>query len=85
MDRIINEFNEFKKEVLSLSKEEIFEEHFKINFYCEVKECIVDMKLELKESTTLFGLWEFFLDREFASTDNYDSIIEMIKEYEEEY
>lgn len=58
------EFKEFKNDIISLSKEEIFEEAFKINFYTEVSNYILALPAEhelMKFNFKLNELLEFYI------------------------
>lgn len=84
LKRIEREFKDFQEEVLLLSKDEIFKNAYKINFYREVSECIVGGEYEIKDTTTLAGLYDFYLSNEYLSITTWSDIGVMISEYEYE-
>ena len=84
LKRIEREFEDFRNEILSLSKEKIFDEAYKIRFYREVSEWIVGGEYEIKNTTTLAGLYDFYLSNEYLSITTWSDIGVMISEYEYE-
>ncbi len=86
------EFNDFKNEMLSQTKEKIFEESFKINFYSEIRNYFNDNTLDEESyailvfdgQTGLFpGLWNKYLKWDEVSVTNYIDTGWFIKTYVE--
>ena len=81
--RIEKEYEDFRKEVLLLSKKEIFDMAYKINFYHEIWSFINDTGRKIKSKMTLADLYDFFLSREFTSITSYTDVEELFDYYEE--
>ena len=81
-ERIKKEYEDFRKEVLLLSKEEIFEEVFTIHFYktiyeyLEFKEDKIEDKISDKMS--LAELFEFYKNSEYLHYNTYEDIEDLI-------
>ena len=81
--RIEKEYEDFRKEVLLLSKKEIFDMAYKINFYHEIWSFINDTGRKIKSKMTLADLYDFFLSKEFTSIASYTDVEELFDYYEE--
>ena len=82
-ERIKKEYEDFRKEVLLLSKKEIFDMAYKINFYHEIWSFINDTGRKIKSKMTLADLYDFFLSKEFTSIASYTDVEELFDYYEE--
>lgn len=83
LKRINKEYEDFRKEVLLLSKKEIFDMAYKINFYHEIWSFINDTGRKIKSKMTLADLYDFFLSKEFTSIASYTDVEELFDYYEE--
>ena len=79
--KIEKEYEDFRNEVLSLSKEEIYNKSFKINFYVNVYEYLEFQEYDLPNKMTLSDLFEFYKKREYLNCNNYEDINLLIYEY----
>ena len=84
------EFEEFKQEELSKDKEEIFKDNYPIRFYDEIHEFLIcesalktcELEVIASEGTKFIGLlYDFYLDREYASISTWEEITDMIADY----
>lgn len=80
--RIKKEYENFREEVLLLSKEEIMNNAYKINFYHEVWSFIEDTERKVIDKMSLADLYDFYLSKEYTRIGNYDEIEELFEEYE---
>ena len=79
--KIEKEYENFKKGVLSLSKKEIYNKSFEINFYVNVYEYLEFQEYDLPNKMTLSDLFEFYKKREYLNCNNYEDINLLIYEY----
>ncbi len=85
-NRFVQEYEYIKSEVLNLSKEEIFERAFFINFYTEMynflkylsEEEIAKYKLE---NSSIYNLFEFFMSDDIYSINTKEEIIDFLDKY----
>lgn len=80
-ERIKKEYEDFRLEVLLLSKEEIYDEAFKIKFYTSMIEYLEEMQIDIKCYITLYDLFSFYTLREHLHCDNFLDIELLLKEY----
>jgi hypothetical protein len=91
------EFENFKNKMLKESKEEIFDNAYKIRFYTNVwdyiqylnkdtflEEAYIECLLQDFQSV-LTCLWDYFLKQEYASVETYDDTQDLIENYCEKY
>ena len=81
--RIEKEYENFRKEVLLLSKKEIFDMAYKINFYHEIWSFLNDTGRKIKSKMSLADLYDFFLSKEFTSIASYTDVEDLFSHYEE--
>lgn len=91
------EFDAFKKEELLKTKEEIFNDNYKIRFYDEMyeflgyAESLFDFKIrelrfiESEGTDFIRQIYDYFLGCEYASIASYDEITQMVHDYCEKY
>ena len=79
--RIEKEYEDFRNGVLSLSKEEIYNKSFEINFYVNIYEYLEFQEYNLLKKMTLLDLFEFYKKREYLNCNNYEDINLLIYEY----
>ena len=80
-EKIEKEYEDFRNEVLSLSKEEIYNKSFEINFYVNIYEYLEFQEYDIPEKMTLLDLFEFYKKREYLDCNNYEDIDLLIYEY----
>lgn len=83
LKKINKEYEDFKNEVLLLSKKEIFGMAYKINFYHEIWSFLNDTGRKIKFEMSLADLYDFFLSKEFTSIASYTDVEELFGYYEE--
>lgn len=83
LKRINKEYEDFRMEVLLLSKEEIFDMAYKINFYHEIWSFLNDTGRKIKSKMSLADLYDFFLSKDYTSIASYTAIEELLDNYEE--
>ena len=90
---IAREFQFFKQNAINhWTKEEIFDKAFEIHGKTEIAgifescelndedyETLAKVSLEIKEGTLLYELYEYYLNHEYTSVENYDEIEQWIK------
>ena len=79
--RIEKEYGDFRNRVLSLSKEEIYNKSFEINFYVNIYEYLEFQEYDIPNKMTLLDLFEFYKKREYLNCNNYEDIDLLIYEY----
>lgn len=79
--RIEKEYKDFRNGVLSLSKEEIYNKSFEINFYVNIYEYLEFQEYDISENMTLLDLFEFYKKREYLDCNNYEDIDVLLWEY----
>jgi hypothetical protein len=92
--RIDAEHEAFKRDMLGKTKEQVYNEHYSINFYTAMSDFFENAELDddtyealLKSiedggcDGVLDGLWERFIKWEYVSINTYESIEEFIAEY----
>lgn len=84
LKRIESEFEDFRNEILSLSKEKIFDEAYKIRFYKEIYSFIKETHYKLKKSTSIAGLYDFYLNDQYRSITTWSEVRGLIYDYEHE-
>ena len=82
-EKIKKEYEDFRKEVLLLSKKEIFDMAYKINFYHEIWSFLNDTGRKIKSKMSLADLYDFFLSKEFTSIASYTDVEELFGYYED--
>lgn len=90
------EFNAFKAEELKNTKEQIFEDYYKIRFFIELSEYLTSDDAELffedesedemkkllaHQDHVIRDLYDFFLDCEYGSIENWDGIEDLIRSF----
>lgn len=83
LKRINKEYEDFKSEVLLLSKKEIFNMAYKINFYHEIWNFLNDTERKIKSKMSLVDLYDFFLSKDYTSIASYTDVEELFDYYEE--
>lgn len=81
-EKIKKEYENFRKEVLLLSKEEIFEEVFTIHFYKTIYEYLEFNEKKISNKMNLAELFEFYKKSEYLHYNTYEDIEDLIDEYE---
>lgn len=81
-ERIKKEYEDFRKEVLLLSKEDIFEEVFTIHFYKTIYEYLEFKEDKISDKMSLAGLFEFYKNSEYLHYNTYEDIEDLISEYQ---
>lgn len=95
-ENVTQEFNDFYNAEMNKSKDEIFYEYYKINFYNELKDYLTaDDDFYLNEDTlkclqkegkdVLDSLYTCYLKDEYASVSSWDEIGDFIMRYCERY
>ncbi len=79
--RIEKEYEDFRNGVLSLSKEEIYNKSFEINFYINMYEYLEFQEYDIPEKMTLLDLFEFYKKIEFLNCNNYEDMDILLWEY----
>lgn len=80
-ERIKKEYEDFRKEVLLLSKEEIFEEVFTTHFYKTIYEYLEFKEDKILDKMSLAGLFEFYKKSEYSHYNTYEDIEDLISGY----
>lgn len=84
------EFNEFKDDELEKSKEEIFEDNYKIRFFDEMHEFLIsenllqsyELSVIAKHGTAFIShLYDFYLGSEYAAITNWEEVVDMIADF----
>ena len=83
LKRINKEYEDFRKEVLLLPKEKIFDIAYKINFYHEIWSFLNYTGRKIKSKMSLADLYDFFLSKDYTSIASYTAIEELFDNYEE--
>ena len=81
-ERIKKEYENFRKEVLLLSKEEIFEEVFTIHFYKTIYEYLEFKEDKIFDKMSLAELFEFYKKSEYLHYNTYEDIEDLISAYQ---
>ena len=81
-ENIKKEYENFRKEVLLLSKEDIFEEVFTIYFYKTIYEYLEFKEDKISDKMSLAGLFEFYKKSEYLHYNTYEDIEDLISEYQ---
>lgn len=79
--KIEKEYEDFRNGVLSLSKEEIYNKSFEINFYVNIYEYLEFQEYDIPEKMILSDLFEFYKKREYLDCNNYEGIDILLWEY----
>ena len=79
--RIEKEYENFRNGVLSLSKEEIYNKSFEINFYVNIHEYLEFQEYAIPNKMTLLDLFEFYKKKEYLNCNNYEDLELLIYEY----
>lgn len=79
--KIEKEYENFRNGVLSLSKEEIYNKSFEINFYVNIYEYLEFQEYNLPKKMTLLDLFEFYKKKEHLNYSNYEDLELLIYEY----
>ena len=83
LKRINKEYEDFRKEVLLLPKEKIFDMAYKINFYHEIWSFLNDTGRKIKSKMSLADLYDFFLSKDYTSIASYTDVEELFNYYDE--
>lgn len=83
LKKINKEYEDFRKEVLLLPKEKIFDMDYKINFYHEIWSFLNDTGRKIKSKMSLSDLYDFFLSKDYTSIASYTDVEELFDNYEE--
>lgn len=91
--RLSDEYEEFRKEELSKSKEEIFDDASRINFYFEVYNYFLECGELDEEVTKLLShkdepmafLWDEYLSMDGASIGTWDDMDEFLTSVRDDY
>ena len=84
------EFEEFKQAEMQKDKEAIFNDNYLIRFYDELHEFLISESLLKSEELEVIAsegtcfiklLYDFYLDREYASINTWEDISDMIADY----
>lgn len=88
------EFEDFEKEMMTKTKQEIFNENYKIRFFSEINYFLqendgageyleeLDYNEELFESKYFIEtLYDYFLSCEYASINNWDDLEDLFRSY----
>lgn len=88
MNNLDGEFNQFKEEELQKSPKEIYDDHYKINFYEELYGFFYDTELSDSTLKKLSGsesvindLYWFFLKYDYSSINTYEDTENLIENY----
>lgn len=95
-DRVIEEYEEFKKEELIKTKEQIYDDHYKINFYenvCDFLSSCDDGCLDLihfeclhqTKGSIVENLYQYYLKFEYASIEHSEDILDLVISYNKKY
>ena len=79
--KIEKEYRDFRNGVLLLSKEEIYNKAFTINFYVNIYEYLEFQEYDLPNKMTLSDLFEFYKKREYLDCNNYEDMDILLWEY----
>ena len=79
--KIEKEYEDFRNGVLSLSKQEIYNKSFEINFYVNIYEYLEFQEYDIPEKMTLSDLFEFYKKREYLDCNNYEDMDILLWEY----
>lgn len=79
--RIKKEYENFREEVLLLSKEEIYNKVFEINFYINIFEYMEFQEYEIPKGMALADLFDFYKKREHLHYNTYEDIELLLAEY----
>ena len=96
VESVKNEFNDFRKNELEKSKEEIFKDYYVIHFYEElsnflIESCYNDLEdihyecLLKDKGHILWSLYQYYLKSEYASINSYEDIKDLIVNYNKKY
>lgn len=88
--RVEKEFKEYKENMLLKTKEEIFNNNYKIRFCVEMHEYFYDIPeillddIEIDILISVYGnllevLYDFYLKREYASINSWEDITDWVK------
>ena len=93
--KVINEYEELRKDILSKGNDEAFKESYKIHFFTELKDFLTseENNLDDKEYEMLFrenvpilsSLFDYYLKEEYSSIENYSEINNLVVSYNEKY
>ncbi|NME35193.1 MULTISPECIES: hypothetical protein [Fusobacterium] len=83
---ISKEYKTFKKYILTLDKEEIFDRAFEINFYTEIYNYIKYLDKESRklyhiDSLEIWKLFNFYTDSDLYSIESQNNILMLINAY----
>ena len=79
--KIEKEYEDFRNGILLLSKEEIYNKSFEINFYVNIYEYLEFQEYDIPEKMILSDLFEFYKKREYLDCNNYEGIDILLWEY----
>lgn len=96
IESVKNEFNNFKKNELEKSKEEIFKDYYVICFYEELSDFFIDSYYNDLEDMhyecllkgkghILWSLYEYYFKSECTSINSYEDIKDLIVNYNKKY
>lgn len=81
MDILTEEYLIFKRSILALKKEEIFERAFKILFYNEIYKYFKNIGAAIDKSISIANLYSFYIKYEELNINNIEEIAEFINLY----
>lgn len=94
MANVTEEYNEFRKEELQKSKEQIFDDYYRIHVYEELKEFLTAEEPQMDEKhyrclaadgkSVLSLLYDDYLDREYSSITTWEDIRDFVTTYNED-
>ena len=79
--KIEKEYEDFGNGVLLLSKEEIYNKAFTINFYVNIYEYLEFQEYDIPNKMTLLDLFEFYKKKEHLNYNNYKDLELLLYEY----
>ena len=81
MDRLTEEYLKFKRSILALNKEEIFERAFKIVFYNEIYRYFKNTGASVDKDMSIASLYNFYIKYESLNVNNIEEIAEFLNVY----
>ena len=81
MDRLTEEYLKFKRSILALNKEEIFERAFKIVFYNEIYRYFKNTGAKVDKDMSIVSLYNFYIKYESLNVNNIEDIAEFLNVY----
>lgn len=75
---IKKEYDDFRSDMLSKSKEEMFNNAYKIYFYENVSDYLMNANLG-DEDITIGALWDIYIDGDYEPIGSWDSIYDFYR------